>query len=39
MVALGILTKRVDPVTRLREALAFLGVSDRHAWDATFSNY
>ena len=39
MVTLGILTKRADPVTRLREALAFLGVSDRHAWDATFSHY
>jgi addiction module HigA family antidote len=29
MVRLGLLTKRADPVTRLREAFAFLGVSDR----------
>lgn len=39
MVKLGILTKRADPVTRLREAFAFLGVSDRSAWDATLDNY
>ena len=39
MVKLGILTRRADPVTRLREALAFLGVSDRSAWDATLDHY
>ena len=39
MVKLGILTKRADPVTRLREAFAFLGVSDRSAWDATLGSY
>ena len=39
MVKLGILTKRADPVTRLREAFAFLGVSDRSAWDATLGHY
>ncbi len=39
MVKLGILTKRADPVTRLREAFAFLGVSDRSAWDVTLDHY
>ena len=39
MVKLGLLTKRADPVTRLRETFAFLGVSDRSAWDATLNNY
>ena len=39
MVKLGILTKRADAVTRLREAFAFLGVSDRSAWDATLGHY
>ena len=38
MAKLGILTKRDDPVTRLREACAFLGVSDRSAWDATLGH-
>ena len=39
MVDLGILTKRADSVTRLREVFAFLGVSDRSAWDATLDHY
>ncbi|MCY4572307.1 MAG: HigA family addiction module antitoxin [Gemmatimonadetes bacterium] len=39
MVKLGILTKRADRVARLREAFAFLGVSDRPAWNATLDNY
>ncbi|MCY4104898.1 MAG: HigA family addiction module antitoxin [bacterium] len=39
MVKLGILTKRADPTTRLREAFAFLGVTDRSAWDATVDHY
>jgi len=39
MVKLGILTKRADPVSRLREVLAFLGVSDRSAWNATLDQY
>lgn len=32
MVRLGILTKRLKPLDRLREALRFLGVANRGAW-------
>ncbi|MCY3954323.1 MAG: ImmA/IrrE family metallo-endopeptidase, partial [bacterium] len=39
MMKLGILTKRADPTARLREAFAFLGVTDRSAWDATVDHY
>lgn len=39
MVKLGLLTERADPVTRVGEALAFLGVSDLSAWETTLDHY
>lgn len=37
MVRLEILTKRLEPLDRLREALRFLGVANRRAWIETLS--
>ena len=37
MVAMGLLTKRAEPVKRLKEALAFFGVADQKAWEKVWS--
>lgn len=39
MVRLGILTKRLKPLDRLREALRFFGVANRRAWLETLGGF
>jgi addiction module HigA family antidote len=38
MVTTGILTKRLKPLERLREVLAFFGVANKQAWEETWAD-
>jgi len=38
MVRMGILTKRLKPLDRLREVLAFFGVANKQAWEETWAD-